>query len=67
MADTSGASDAGLAGDAGGGPSLGATAVLVTGSVVTAGDAQMLLAPANAVGTSSNASYAKPSKLGDVL
>jgi dihydrofolate synthase/folylpolyglutamate synthase len=42
---------------AGGGPGLGATAVLVTGSVVTAGDAQLLLAPASAVGPSSNAGY----------
>ncbi len=50
-------SDAALAGDAGGGSSLGATAVLVTGSVVTAGDAQLLLAPASAVGASSNAGY----------
>ena len=35
----------------------GSTAVLVTGSVVTAGDAQQLLAPASAVGTSANAGY----------
>jgi dihydrofolate synthase/folylpolyglutamate synthase len=48
-----------LAGEAGGGPGLGATAVLVTGSVVTAGDAQLLLAPASAVGASSNAGYAE--------
>jgi dihydrofolate synthase / folylpolyglutamate synthase len=48
--------DAAQAGAAGGG--LGSTAVLVTGSVVTAGDAQLLLAPASAVGTSSNAGYA---------
>jgi folylpolyglutamate synthase/dihydrofolate synthase len=45
---------------AGGGPGLGGTAVLVTGSVVTAGDAQLLLAPASAVGASSNAGYAAP-------
>jgi dihydrofolate synthase/folylpolyglutamate synthase len=43
---------------AGGGPGLGSAAVLVTGSVVTAGDAQLLLAPASAVGTSANAGYA---------
>jgi folylpolyglutamate synthase/dihydropteroate synthase len=49
-------SDAALAGAAGGG--LGTTAVLVTGSVVTAGDAQLLLAPASAVGTSVNDGYA---------
>jgi dihydrofolate synthase/folylpolyglutamate synthase len=57
--------DAALGEDAGGGGGLGSVAVLVTGSVVTAGDAQLLLAPASAVGTSSNAGYAKPSKLGD--
>jgi hypothetical protein len=57
------ASDADFADEAGGG--LGATAVLVTGSVVTAGDAQLLLAPASALGTSANAGYARPSKLGD--
>jgi dihydrofolate synthase/folylpolyglutamate synthase len=51
------AADAELAGQAGGGGGLGAAAVLVTGSVVTAGDAQLLLAPASAVGTSSNAGY----------
>jgi dihydrofolate synthase/folylpolyglutamate synthase len=54
---------------AGGGPGLGSTAVLVTGSVVTAGDAQLLLAPASAVGASSNAGYAAkrpaPSQQGD--
>jgi dihydrofolate synthase/folylpolyglutamate synthase len=50
--------DAELAGEAGGGGGLGAAAVLVTGSVVTAGDAQLLLAPASAIGTSSNAGYA---------
>jgi dihydrofolate synthase/folylpolyglutamate synthase len=33
---------------------LGSSAVLVTGSVVTAGDAQLLLAPAQAVGRSAN-------------
>jgi dihydrofolate synthase / folylpolyglutamate synthase len=53
------AEDAALAGEAGGRGGLGATAVLVTGSVVTAGDAQLLLAPASAVGTSSNAGYAE--------
>jgi folylpolyglutamate synthase/dihydrofolate synthase len=37
---------------------LGSTAVLVTGSVVTAGDAQLLLDPRRAVGTSVNAGYA---------
>ena len=37
---------------------LGSAAVLVTGSVVTAGDAQLLLAPASAVGASANAGYA---------
>jgi dihydrofolate synthase/folylpolyglutamate synthase len=57
------AADAALAGEAGGG--LGSAAVLVTGSVVTAGDAQLLLAPASAVGTSSNDGYAKSVKLGD--
>ncbi len=59
---------------AGGGPGLGSTAVLVTGSVVTAGDAQLLLAPASAVGASSNAGYAArrparppaPSEQGDL-
>jgi dihydrofolate synthase/folylpolyglutamate synthase len=61
--------DAALADDGGGGVGLGSVAVLVTGSVVTAGDAQLLLAPASAVGTSSNAGYAAkrptPSKQGD--
>jgi dihydrofolate synthase/folylpolyglutamate synthase len=52
--------DAALADEAGGG--LGSTAVLVTGSVVTAGDAQLLLAPAKAVGRSVNDGYA--AKLG---
>jgi folylpolyglutamate synthase/dihydropteroate synthase len=42
----------------------GSTAVLITGSVVTAGDAQLLLAPASAVGRSANAGYA--SKQGDL-
>jgi dihydrofolate synthase/folylpolyglutamate synthase len=58
---------------AGGGPGLGSAAVLVTGSVVTAGDAQLLLAPASAVGTSANEGYAAkrparsaPSKQGDL-
>ena len=37
----------------------GSTAVLVTGSVVTAGDAQLLLAPDRAVGRSVNAGYAR--------
>jgi hypothetical protein len=37
----------------------GSSAVLITGSVVTAGDAQLLLAPASAVGTSVNAGYAR--------
>lgn len=55
--------DATFAADAGGG--LGTAAVLVTGSVVTAGDAQLLLAPASAVGASVNDGYAKPQKLGD--
>ena len=58
-----------LSDDAIGGVGLGSTAVLVTGSVVTAGDAQLLLAPGSAVGTSSNAGYAgkwpTPSKQGD--
>ena len=36
----------------------GTAAVLVTGSVVTAGDAQQLLTPGRAVGTSVNAGYA---------
>jgi dihydrofolate synthase/folylpolyglutamate synthase len=61
--------DAALADEGGGGVGLGSVAVLVTGSVVTAGDAQLLLAPASAVGTSSNAGYAAkrptPSKQGD--
>jgi dihydrofolate synthase/folylpolyglutamate synthase len=35
----------------------GSTAVLVTGSVVTAGDAQLLLAPDRAIGVSANAGY----------
>ena len=30
----------------------------MTGSVVTAGDAQLLLAPASAIGASANAGYA---------
>jgi hypothetical protein len=52
------ADEADAASDAvGGGPGLGSAAVLVTGSVVTAGDAQLLLAPASAVGASSNADY----------
>jgi dihydrofolate synthase / folylpolyglutamate synthase len=63
------AADAELAGEGGGRAGLGAVAVLVTGSVVTAGDAQLLLAPASAVGTSANAGYAgkwpAPSKQGD--
>ncbi|HEY0935663.1 MAG TPA: folylpolyglutamate synthase/dihydrofolate synthase family protein [Trebonia sp.] len=49
-----------LADDADAGPDAGlpgSTAVLITGSVVTAGDAQLLLAPASAVGTSANAGY----------
>ncbi|MGH3263023.1 MAG: glutamate ligase domain-containing protein, partial [Trebonia sp.] len=50
--------DASLADGSGGGIGLGSVAVLVTGSVVTAGDAQLLLAPNSAVGTSSNAGYA---------
>ena len=32
----------------------GSSAILVTGSVVTAGDAQLLLTPASAVGRSAN-------------
>ena len=41
----------------------GSAAVLITGSVVTAGDAQLLLAPASAVGTSANPGYAaRPSR-----
>jgi dihydrofolate synthase / folylpolyglutamate synthase len=36
----------------------GSSAVLVTGSVVTAGDAQLLLAPESAVGASANAGFA---------
>ena len=47
--------DADLGGGEGGG--LGSVAVLVTGSVVTAGDAQLLLAPASAVGASANDGY----------
>jgi dihydrofolate synthase/folylpolyglutamate synthase len=54
--------DAAASGAAGGG--LGRTAVLVTGAVVTAGDAQLLLAPASAVGTSVNDGYARPQKIG---
>jgi folylpolyglutamate synthase/dihydrofolate synthase len=50
--------DAGDA-DAAAGGRPGSSAVLVTGSVVTAGDAQLLLAPASAVGTSVNAGYAR--------
>ena len=61
--------DAALSDDAAGGVGLGRTAVLVTGSVVTAGDAQLLLAPASAVGRSANAGYpartARTSTLGD--
>jgi folylpolyglutamate synthase/dihydropteroate synthase len=62
------ASDA--ATDATGGPGLGSAAVLVTGSVVTAGDAQLLLSPARAVGATANAGYAArrpaPSDQGDL-
>jgi folylpolyglutamate synthase/dihydrofolate synthase len=43
--------------DAAGAGQPGSAAVLVTGSVVTAGDAQQLLAPASAVGTSVNSGY----------
>ena len=50
------AADAAQSGAAGGG--LGTAAVLVTGSVATAGDAQLLLAPASAVGRSVNDGYA---------
>jgi dihydrofolate synthase/folylpolyglutamate synthase len=39
---------------------LGSSAVLVTGSVVTAGDAQLLLAPASAVGRSANPRAPEP-------
>ncbi|HET9078922.1 MAG TPA: folylpolyglutamate synthase/dihydrofolate synthase family protein [Trebonia sp.] len=53
-----------VADEAGGG--LGSAAVLVTGSVVTAGDAQMLLAPASAVGASVNDGYARSEKQGDL-
>jgi folylpolyglutamate synthase/dihydrofolate synthase len=56
--------DAALADEAGGG--LGSTAVLVTGSVATAGDAQLLLAPGQAVGRSVNDGYAKPEKQGEL-
>ncbi|MGH3252715.1 MAG: bifunctional folylpolyglutamate synthase/dihydrofolate synthase [Trebonia sp.] len=42
---------------AGGGSGLGSVAILVTGSVVTAGDAQLLLAPASAVGASANSGW----------
>jgi folylpolyglutamate synthase/dihydropteroate synthase len=38
----------------------GSSAVLVTGSVVTAGDAQLLLAPASAVGRSANPGAPEP-------
>jgi folylpolyglutamate synthase/dihydropteroate synthase len=38
----------------------GSTAVLVTGSVVTAGDAQLLLAPSHAVGRSANQGAPEP-------
>jgi hypothetical protein len=38
----------------------GSSAVLVTGSVVTAGDAQLLLAPASAVGRSANPRAPEP-------
>jgi dihydrofolate synthase/folylpolyglutamate synthase len=38
----------------------GSSAVLVTGSVVTAGDAQLLLAPASAVGQSANPRAPEP-------
>ena len=43
--------------DESGGGLPGSTAVLVTGSVVTAGDAQLLLTPGSAVGASANAGY----------
>ena len=57
--------------EAGGGGRLGAAAVLVTGSVVTAGDAQLLLAPASAVGTQRQrglrpAPHGRPSRQGDL-
>jgi dihydrofolate synthase/folylpolyglutamate synthase len=45
--------------------SIGSTAVLVTGSVVTAGDAQLLLDPRHAVGSSANAGYAARAARGD--
>ena len=38
----------------------GGAAVLVTGAVVTAGDAQLLLAPAQAVGASANPGAPEP-------
>jgi folylpolyglutamate synthase/dihydropteroate synthase len=53
------ADDADAAGAADGAPP-GSTAVLVTGSVVTAGDAQLLLAPASAVGRSANPGAPEP-------
>ena len=56
--------DAALVDEAGGG--LGSTAVLVTGSVVTAGDAQLLLAPNQAVGRSVNDGYAAEQKQGEL-
>jgi dihydrofolate synthase/folylpolyglutamate synthase len=49
------AADAEQSSAAGGG--LGSTAVLVTGSVATAGDAQLLLAPERAIGVSANDGY----------
>ena len=54
LADESdaGAAEAGLPGSA---------AVLITGSVATAGDAQLLLAPASAVGRSANPRARRPS------
>jgi folylpolyglutamate synthase/dihydrofolate synthase len=57
--------DADLAGGEGG--SLGSVAVLVTGAVVTAGDAQLLLAPATAVGTSANDGYRSQGNLKNPL
>jgi folylpolyglutamate synthase/dihydrofolate synthase len=50
---------------AGGGTGLGSVAILVTGSVVTAGDAQLLLAPARAVGASANSGSGYAARQGD--
>jgi dihydrofolate synthase/folylpolyglutamate synthase len=63
LADAADADEStGASSGAGGG--LGSTAILITGAVVTAGDAQLLLAPERAVGRSVNDGYSKPANQG---